>query len=56
MWLYSIVYGKQPSFYDTNGMSDMIGCLQVVGICSFMKEIKLYLCDIVFLFVKLENR
>ena len=40
-----------------NDVSDVISCLQVVTIYSFMKEIKLFIRTsyIVFLFVKLEN-
>ena len=41
-----------------NDVSDMVGCLQVVRIYSFMKDIKVHVCvrtsDIVFLFVKME--
>ena len=35
----------------------MVGCLQVVRIYYFMKEIEIYICFsyIVFLFVKTEN-
>ena len=39
-------------------MRDMIGCLQVFRIYSFMKEIKVHIhaSYIVFLFVKKENK
>ena len=40
-----------------NDVSNMVDCLQVVKIYSFMKEIKIYIkiSNIVFLFVKTEN-
>ena len=40
-----------------NDVNNMVGCLQVVRIYSFMKEIKLYIraLFIVFPFVKMEN-
>ena len=44
------------SFYGAmkheNGVTNMVGCLQIVRICSFMKEIKFNFASyIVFLFV-----
>ena len=40
-----------------NDVSNMVGCLQVVKICSFIKETKVYIraSYIVFIFVKTEN-
>ena len=40
-----------------NDVSNVIGCLQVMKICSLLEEIKLCIRTlyIVFLFVKLEN-
>ena len=40
-----------------NDVSNVIGCLQIVRIYSFMKEIKVYIraSYIVFLFVKIKN-
>ena len=53
--------GLQVCFYSAmkheNDVYNMVGCLQVVRIYSFMKEIKVYIraLYIVFLFVKTEN-
>ena len=40
-----------------NDFSDMFGCLQVVRIYSFMKEVKLFICALytIFFLVKSEN-
>ena len=40
-----------------NDVNDIVGYLQVVRICSFMKEIKVFIraSYIVFVFVKMEN-
>ena len=52
-----VLIGQQVCFHSAmkheNDVSDMIGCLQVVRIYSFMKERKLYIhaSYIVFLFV-----
>ena len=54
--------GEQVCFHSAlkheNDTITVIGCLQLVRIFSFMKEIKQYICTLyilVFLFVKLEN-
>ena len=54
--------GLQVSFHSAmkhgNDVSNMAGCLQVVKIYSFMREIKIYIhaSYIVFLSVKSENK
>ena len=56
-----VLIGLQVCFHGAmkheNDVSNMIGCLQVVRIYSFMKEIKVNIraSYIVFLFVKTEN-
>ena len=56
-----VLIGQQVCFHTNikheNDVKNMVGCLQVVRIYSFMKEIKLYIHDsyIVFLFVKSGN-
>ena len=51
-----LLIGQQVCFDSCmkheNDVSDLFGCLQVIRICSFMREIKLY---IVYLYVKSEN-
>ena len=61
MDITSFLNGQQLCFHSAkkheNGVSYMIGCLLVVRIYTFMKEIKLYICALytIFLFVKSEN-
>ena len=56
-----VLVGLEVCFHTAvkheNDVNDTIGCLQVVRIYSFMKEIKLCIgaSYIVFLFVKSEN-
>ena len=56
-----VLIGQQVCFRSViqheNDVSDMIGCLKVVRIYNFMKELKVYIpaLYIVFLFVKSEN-
>ena len=56
-----VLIGLQVCFHSAikheNDVNDMIGCLRVLRIYSFMKEIKLYkrVSYIVFLFVKTGN-
>ena len=53
-WSTSVFYS---AIKHKNDVSTMVGCLQVVRIYSFMKEIKVYIraSYVVFVFVKTEN-
>ena len=54
-----ILTGQQVCFHSAmkheNNVCSMVGCLQVVRIYSFIKEIKLHVSYIVFVLVKTKN-
>ena len=56
-WFWLVIKCGFIALWSTKMTSNMVGCLQVVRIYSFMKEIKVYIraSYIVFLFVNNEN-